>query len=97
MKDGDTSPGNMASRKFCDLCGEPALESGFASKRIKPDENKIGFHVTAEFVHAERYYPTTNDQRGDICGACLARELRSLADAIYIHPPNVVAIPEIAN
>lgn len=71
----------MALKPFCDLCGKPAMDTGFTTLFLRRREvlNREGFHLNVEFTDAGKHYPVSTDKRADICPLCMAEGLRAIA------------------
>lgn len=76
----------MATKHHCDLCGNPAMDSGFTCLTYKrPRQNRYGYHLNVEFTDASKGHPIMGDKRADICAGCMAGGLRVIASQIEQH------------
>jgi len=82
-------------KRFCDLCGKPAMDPAFTHLTFKRKIfNRHGYHLTAEFTEATKYYPTTRDERRDCCATCMAEGLETIARNLRatVEQPEDVAV-----
>ncbi len=70
----------MATKKFCDLCGGPAMDPSFAHHTFRKDTlNRIGYHLCVQFTEASTGHPRTTDEKKDCCASCMAVGLETIA------------------
>lgn len=73
----------MATKNFCDLCGEPAMQTAFTHIKVgERSLNRLGYHICVEFIEAKEYYPMATDERKDCCAKCLADGLERIVERL---------------
>ena len=64
----------MATRSFCDCCGEPALPTAYQYLTLISHHDKR-FYLDVNFSQKHYNQPRTTDDSADICKQCLIKGL----------------------
>ena len=79
----------MATRRFCDLCGKPAVEQRtfeilqtFGPEREDEEHNKYRAHIRVVLNFDFRNIPGGYHQPPDLCGVCVLNLLDKLKEHV---------------